>query len=69
MGPKPTLADMAILPFVRQFANTDRAKFNAQDLKPLTAWLDDFLASEQFAAVMTKYPPWQSGQDQVIFPN
>jgi glutathione S-transferase len=28
MGPGRTLADMAILPFVRQFANTDRAWFD-----------------------------------------
>ena len=68
MGPKRTLADMAILPFVRQFANTDRAWFDAQGLGPLSKWLDAFLASDRFRAVMTKYPPWQNGQDQVLFP-
>jgi glutathione S-transferase len=68
MGDRRTLADMAILPFVRQFANTDRTWFDAQGLGPLTAWLDDFLASERFRAIMTKYPPWQEGQDQVLFP-
>jgi len=68
MGPKRTLADMAILPFVRQFANTDRAWFDAQRLTPLTKWLDNFLASERFYGVMSKYPPWQSGQDQILFP-
>jgi len=68
MGSKPTLADMAILPFVRQFANTDRSWFDAQGLGPLTKWLDDFLRSDRFRAIMTKYPPWQSGQDQVLFP-
>jgi len=67
MGSKPTLADMAILPFVRQFANTDRSWFDAQGLGPLTEWLDDFLRSDRFRAIMTKYPPWQSGQDQVLF--
>jgi len=69
MGPNRTLADMAILPFVRQFANTDRDWFDAQGLTALTAWLDDFLASDRFRAIMTKYPPWQSGQDKVIFPH
>jgi len=68
MGEKRTLADMAILPFVRQFANTDRAWFDAQGLSPLTAWLDEFLASDRFKAIMVKYPPWQPGQDQVFFP-
>ena len=68
MGSKRTLADMAILPFVRQFANTDRAWFDAQGLDPLTAWLDAFLDSDRFRGVMKKYPPWQTGQDQVLFP-
>ena len=68
MGSRRSLADMAILPFVRQFANTDRDWFDAQGLGPLTKWLDDFLASDRFRAIMTKYPPWQNGQDQVLFP-
>lgn len=68
MGSRRTLADMAILPFVRQFANTDRAWFDTQGLAPLTEWLDAFLVSDRFACIMTKYPPWQDGQDQVLFP-
>lgn len=68
MGSRRTLADMAILPFVRQFANTDRNWFDAQDLAPLTVWLDNFLSSDRFRATMKKYPPWQDGQDQVLFP-
>jgi glutathione S-transferase len=68
MGPQRTLADMAILPFVRQFANTDRAWFDAQGMTGVSAWLDAFLQSERFRAVMVKYPPWQAGQDQVNFP-
>lgn len=68
MGPHRTIADVAILPFVRQFANTDRAWFDMQGLNALTAWLDDFLHSERFAAVMTKYTPWTEGQDPVVFP-
>lgn len=68
MGDHRTLTDIAILPFVRQFANTDRAWFDAQGLTALTVWLDDFLASDRFRGIMTKYPPWQSGQDRVIFP-
>jgi len=68
MGARRTMADMAILPFVRQFANTDRAWFDAQGLGPLTRWLDDFLASDRFRAIMVKYPPWQPGQDRVVFP-
>lgn len=68
MGPSRTLADVAILPFVRQFVNTDRAWFDLQNLGPLSEWLDDFLASDRFRGIMVKYPPWQDRQDQVLFP-
>jgi len=64
----PSLADMAILPFVRQFANTDRAWFDTQDWPNLVRWLDTFLDSAAFKNIMTKYPPWQSGQSPVHFP-
>ena len=66
-GARPRMADMAILPFLRQFAHIDLAWFAAQDMRDLARWLDDFKASARFAAVMQKYPPWQSGQDQVLF--
>jgi glutathione S-transferase len=62
------LADMAILPFVRQFVHIDRDWFAAQGLVHVARWLAAFLASPRFGAVMVKYPPWQSGQDRVIFP-
>ncbi len=68
MGDQIQLADMAILPFVRQFANTDRAWFDAQGLESLRGWLDKFLVSDRFSGIMTKYVPWQDGQDRVLFP-
>jgi len=64
---KQSLADMAILPFVRQFANTDRAWFDEQDWPHLLRWLNDFTGSTSFANVMTKYPPWHADQDRVLF--
>ena len=68
-GDRKTLADMAILPFIRQFANTDRAWFDAQDWPNLIRWLDSFLDSAEFAGIMTKYKPWVPDQDPVIFPS
>lgn len=67
-GAKPTLADFAILPFVRQFANIDRDWFDAQGWTHLQRWLDAFLASDQFAGIMTKYPKWQAGDVVTSFP-
>lgn len=62
-----SLADMAILPFVRQFANTDRAWFDAQAWENLLRWVNAFTSSDAFAAVMGKYTPWQAGEDGVLF--
>lgn len=68
-GDQATLADMAILPFVRQFANTDRAWFDAQDWPNLIRWLDAFLDSADFAGIMSKYKPWVPDQEPILFPN
>ncbi|OCW56233.1 glutathione S-transferase [Hoeflea olei] len=65
---RPTLADYAILPFVRQFALIDKAWFDAQDWPDLQAWLARFLASDRFERVMEKYAPWQPGARPVHFP-
>lgn len=63
-----TFADAAVLPFVRQFAHVDRDWFWAQDWPHLIAWLEAFLASDRFAAIMKKYPQWQNGEAGIAFP-
>lgn len=65
---KPSLADFAILPFVRQFAFIDKAWFDAQPWPNLQHWLERFLASPEFAQIMDKYPQWQPGDPPVLFP-
>jgi len=67
-GAGATLADMATLPFVRQFANTDRDWFDAQDWPHLAAWLNAFLASDRFQSIMTKYPTWKPNDPVTHFP-
>lgn len=67
-GSRKALADFAIAPFVRQFANTDKAWFEASPYPRLQTWLEEFLSLEMFAAVMTKYPQWQPGDDPMTFP-
>ena len=62
-----TLADFAIFPFIRQFANTDRERFHALNLKPLEKWLQNHLESDLFANTMKKYEPWQPGDEPIIF--
>ncbi len=68
MGPAASLADMAILPFARQFAHTDGAWFAAQPWPHLRAWLMRWESDEPLRRVMGKYPPWQPGQLSVVYP-
>ena len=68
MADKPTLADMATITFIRQFANTDRTWFDAQDWTALRHWLDTFLASKRYNAIMDKYPKWSSGDPATYWP-
>lgn len=67
-GSRVSLADMAIMPFVRQFANTDRDWFAAQPWPHLQSWLKLHLESERFKAIMPKFQQWKSGDDEPVFP-
>ena len=67
-GPRISLADIAIAPFVRQFANADRAWFDAQHWPALSNWLASFINGPSFQQVMSKYPPWQTGDPVTFFP-
>ena len=55
-GTTLTLADVALAPFIRQFAHVDRAWFAQAPYPKLQAWLERFLASGLFTAVMAKQP-------------
>ena len=58
----------ALFPFVRQFANHDRAWFDAQGWQNLHQWLDNNLVSDEFARCMKKYQQWHAGDEVAIFP-
>ncbi|OCR02353.1 glutathione S-transferase [Oscillatoriales cyanobacterium USR001] len=64
-GNRVALADMAIAPFIRQFAHTDRDWFNSQSWPYLQTWLSWFIDSEIYNRVMKKYPKWESGNPTV----
>nr|WP_084380191.1 glutathione S-transferase [Pseudomonas mucidolens] len=50
----PSLADIALMPFVRQFAHVDRAWFAQTPYRRLQAWLQRFLESPLFIAIVAK---------------
>lgn len=62
------LQDAASITFVRQFANVDLPWFNAEPWEHLRLWLENFLASDRFKAIMQKYPKWQAGDPATLFP-
>jgi glutathione S-transferase len=63
----PSLADMAILPFMRQFANVDPKWFESAPYPRVKAWLSVLLNTELFSSVMAKYPVWCDGDGQIFF--
>ncbi len=54
----PSLADIAIFPFVRQFAAVDSAWFEAASYPKLQLWLSRLIESELFISVMEKQPTY-----------
>lgn len=53
-GEKITLSDIAIIPFVRQFAHVDKRWFDSGGYPALQRWLETWLTSEVFLKVMAK---------------
>ncbi|MBV4462661.1 glutathione S-transferase [Pseudomonas sp. SWRI79] len=50
----PSLADIALMPFVRQFAHVDREWFGQTPYVRLQAWLQRFIESDLFTSIMKK---------------
>ena len=67
-GARPAFTDIAIFPFVRQFAATDAIWFAALPLPALQSWLSGLVSSDLFAEIMTRYPQWKAGDAPVLFP-
>jgi glutathione S-transferase len=66
-GDRAVIVDHAIYPFVRQFAFADRDWFNSSPYTAVNRWLQAFLDSAIFAAVMQKHPQWQPGDPVTVF--
>ena len=62
-----SLADAAILPFIRQFAAVDQIWFNSAPYPSVRFWLQQWLASVSFHRVMTRYSIWQLNDRPLLF--
>jgi glutathione S-transferase len=69
LGGNATIADVGIMPFIRQFAHVDRDVFYSLPYPNLQLWLQHWLEHPYFIQAMAKFQPWQEGDDVVIFPS
>lgn len=67
-GDTPSALDIAVMPFVRQFANTDTVWFAESPYPALQNWLSFWLESDLFCSIMAKYPQWHPGESATVFP-
>lgn len=68
LGDTISIADVGIMPFVRQFAHVDRDVFYNLPYPNLQHWLTHWLEHPMFVTAMTKFKPWEDGDDIVLFP-
>jgi len=65
-GDDKTAADIAIFPFVRQFAGVDPKAFQGLPFPHVQKWLDNALNHASFQKIMQKYPLWKPGNPAVF---
>ena len=68
LGGRASIADIGIMPFVRQFAHVDRDIFYSLPYPNVQQWLQYWLEQPLFMTAMTRYQTWQEEDDPVIFP-
>ena len=69
LGDDPSIADIGVMPFVRQFAHVDRDVFSQLPYPNLQRWLQGWLEHPLFLQTMIKLPVWQEGDEVVVFPS
>lgn len=57
-GKTQSIADIAIFPFIRQFANTDKNWWDQSPYPRTRDWLMRHTESDLFKTIMTKHPLW-----------
>lgn len=67
-GQKMAVVDIALFPFVRQFAMVDAEWFASTALIFLNKWLVFFLDNPLFLSVMKKYPLWKGDAEPYLIP-
>ena len=66
LGEHLSIADVAVLPFVRQFAGVDQLWFVQSPYPHLRHWCDAFIQSALFSTVMQKHAVWREGEAPLV---
>ena len=61
-------ADIALFPFILQFAGVDQKWFDSAPYPQLKQWLNFFCNSSDYQSVMQRFAVWHSGAPPFIFP-
>ena len=61
--------DVAVMPFVRQFAGVDTNWWSERPYPQVATWLEQLLEGDRFKGVMKQYPRWQEGDPALPFPS
>tara|TARA_Y100001970_G_scaffold259668_1_gene340921 strand:+ start:1584 stop:1997 length:414 start_codon:yes stop_codon:yes gene_type:complete len=64
-GNKIQIVDIAIFPFIRQFANVDLDLFNTK-FSNISNWYLKIVNSNRFKKIMTKYKFWSNKNEPLI---
>jgi len=67
-GDAANAVDVALFPFMRQFAGVDPWWWQQTPYPHVQQWLENWLNSALFSAIMANYPRWESGQPGERFP-
>lgn len=67
MSDKESLADIALIPFIRQFARIERQWYLQSPYPMVRQWLNSYLQSSVFTKVMAKHPLWVDEPQDVLF--
>ena len=59
LGANLSLADVAIFPFVRQFARVNVTLFEGLSCVRVNEWLNEIMSMEIYLKAMHKYPAWE----------
>ncbi len=67
LGDSVAFADVAIFPFLRQFARTDPDWFGSTPHAAVRCWLAGWETNPRYRAIMTKLTPWRPGNSPIGF--